>query len=199
MENERRIFTIPNLLSLLRIVLVVFFEVYYFTDRKSLAFAVLIVSCLTDTVDGWIARRFHQISELGKVLDPVADKLFTVSTLLTLCIGGTLKWWYVAALFFKEALMLVGGAVFIGSTGRVIAARWYGKVTTVVVFTTMLYAMFVDAAGLFRVSDVHAVSLVSNCLLGLCLVGLVLAYYSLIRYGTEAIRIFRETKSGKEN
>lgn len=199
MENDRRIITIPNLLSVLRLVLVVFFEVYYFTNRKSLAFAVLLVSCLTDAVDGWIARRFHQITVLGKILDPVADKIFTISTLLTLCIGGALKWWFVGALFLKEAMMLVGGAIFISSTGRVIAARWYGKMTTIVVFSTIVCAMFVDAAGLLQLSDAYTVSIVSNCLLALCLLGLAFAYYSLVRYGTEAIRIFRGVRSGKEN
>ena len=70
---KKEILTIPNLLSLFRLLLIPVYMSIYWKENYYLAAAILVVSCLTDAVDGWIARRFNMISNLGKLLDPVAD------------------------------------------------------------------------------------------------------------------------------
>lgn len=82
---KKEILTIPNFLSLFRLLLIPVYMRIYLEGNYSLAAGILVVSCLTDAVDGWIARRFHMISNLGKLLDPVADKATQFT--LTLCLS----------------------------------------------------------------------------------------------------------------
>ena len=73
--QKGQVFTVPNLLSLFRLILIPFIVVYYFTGPQTVAIVLIAVSAFTDVIDGRIARRFHMISNLGKILDPLADKL----------------------------------------------------------------------------------------------------------------------------
>ena len=121
-ENLKRLFTgcltVPNLLSLIRIILIPVFGVLFYHDHVLAAVIVLAVSGLTDLFDGKIARRFNQVSELGKILDPIADKLtqMTIAVVLFLefnkSTNPTMKWFKWVFLFFiaKEDIF----ALFIG-------------------------------------------------------------------------------------
>ncbi len=133
--------TIPNILSLIRIAILPIFVVLYLksTDIGSLgmqyvAFALLLFSGLTDCLDGWIARRFNQISELGKLLDPIADKLTQVAVLICL---ATRYQAFLPILFIctvKEMLQGVGGLILIGRGGTVRPSKWFGKIATAVFY-----------------------------------------------------------------
>ena len=105
-EVSRQIITIPNLLSLLRLLLIpVFVWVALGLEADGWAFIILAVSSITDWLDGVIARRFHMISRLGQLLDPVADRLFVISTIVVLALREIVPWWLVALLVLRDLFM----------------------------------------------------------------------------------------------
>ncbi|HRW40091.1 MAG TPA: CDP-alcohol phosphatidyltransferase family protein [Microthrixaceae bacterium] len=102
-----RVLTIPNLLSMLRLALVPVFLWLILAERDGAALAVLAGSAITDYLDGKIARTFGMVSRLGQLLDPIADRLFIVSTLVGLALRSIIPWWLVALLLARELVMLV--------------------------------------------------------------------------------------------
>ena len=107
------------------------------------AIGVLVLSGVTDFLDGKIARRFHQISEVGKLLDPVADKLTQVTVLLCLAIRTARLWPLFIVCLLKELLQLIGGWLMLRRGAKVQGAKWYGKVSTFVFYFVMaLFAAF---------------------------------------------------------
>lgn len=125
---------IPNLLSLLRILLIPVFVVFYVQAIGSgnffLPTVILIVSGATDMLDGLIARRFHMITDLGKVLDPIADKLTQVTILFCLMFRYPIFFPLLCILIIKEALMLTGGVLLYRRRIPPSSARWFGKLAT---------------------------------------------------------------------
>ncbi|AZZ54836.1 CDP-alcohol phosphatidyltransferase family protein [Rathayibacter iranicus] len=114
--GEDRIWTVPNILSLVRLALVPVFLVLVVVGQDALALLVLVVSSLTDYLDGWIARRFDQMTRLGRILDPAADRLSIFATVLGLAARDLVPWWLVAVLLARD-LMLVVLAVILANHG----------------------------------------------------------------------------------
>ncbi len=141
MEQEKRILTIPNLLSLFRLVLAgVFAVIYWNADSQTdyyQAVSVLALSGLTDFADGKIARHFHMISELGKVLDPIADKLTQAVVAFCLCRHFALMKLLLAVLVVKELGQGIYGLYAVRQTGRNEGAMWCGKITTFYLYVMM--------------------------------------------------------------
>lgn len=106
-QVSSRVLTLPNVLSALRLLGVPVFLWAILTRRDALALALLMTSGLTDYLDGKIARRYGLESRLGQLLDPVADRLYIVSTLLGLAWRDIIPWWLVGVLFAREAFMAV--------------------------------------------------------------------------------------------
>ncbi len=128
-KSIRRFWTIPNVLTLVRLVLVgvmVYFAV--FRRNSIVALEVYLVAFATDIVDGWIARTFHQISDVGKVLDPIVDKAMTVAALASLAIMGNLSnVVLIIVVAVKEALMIAGGIFVFLKVDKVVQANAFGK------------------------------------------------------------------------
>lgn len=142
-EPSNKIITIPNLLSLFRLCLIpVILWLYLGQQRNLLAGCVLVLSGVTDIVDGLIARRFHMVSDLGKILDPVADKLTQAAMLLCLLISLPLMLFPLLLMACKELFMAVTGALIIRKTGTVPGAVWHGKAATVSLYAVMLLHVF---------------------------------------------------------
>jgi len=99
------VLTLPNVLSLLRLLLVPVFFWLILTERDGWAIAVLAASGITDYLDGFLARRWGQISRLGQLLDPLADRLYILSTLIGLAWRGVVPWWLVAALVARDVVL----------------------------------------------------------------------------------------------
>jgi cardiolipin synthase len=101
------VFTVPNLLTVLRFMGVPLF-IWLVLAQKEYGFAVLVLAIMgsTDWVDGYVARRFNQASKLGRVMDPIADRLALLSVAVTLVIAGVVQWWYLAALVIPDAVLL---------------------------------------------------------------------------------------------
>ena len=139
--NKRQtyiIFTVPNLLSLFRLALVSLFVWQYSgMGRSAAGCAILLVSGLTDMLDGYIARRFNMVSDLGKILDPVADKLTQAVVLLCLAEKYRMMMLPLFILLVKECVGAVLCVLAIRKSGLVQSSNWHGKLNTVV-----LYAVF---------------------------------------------------------
>ena len=137
--RKGKVFTIPNLMSFFRILLVPFIIWSYLgLKNTTLAIVLLAVSALTDILDGQIARRFNMVSDLGKTLDPVADKLTQAAIVLCLAFEHPLMWILLGLCVIRESCMAILGCITIRRTGAVQGARWYGKVSTVVLYGTAL-------------------------------------------------------------
>ena len=131
--NKKDILTIPNLLSGLRIVLIPIIAILCVNYEFTAAVVLLIISGLTDVADGFIARKFDMISDLGKMLDPVADKLTqAVVALCLLSLYPDMQYLFIL-MVIKEILMAANGYICISKIGKVPSAAWHGKMATVVV------------------------------------------------------------------
>lgn len=140
---KTKILTIPNLLSFFRICLIpVFIWLYCVRKNELWTGIVLILSGITDVADGLIARRFHMISDVGKALDPVADKLTQGAMLLCLISRFSLMLIPLLLMTVKEIYMGVAGVMVIRRTGNVPGADWHGKAATSLLFAMMILHIF---------------------------------------------------------
>lgn len=137
--TRKDILTIPNAMSFFRLLLIpVIIWLYCGQENYLWAVVVIAISAVTDIADGKIARRFSMVSDFGKVLDPVADKLTQLA--LIICLLSRYSWlWLLLALFVvKEALMAFWGYLTMELTDSVNSARWYGKLSTVILYASMM-------------------------------------------------------------
>ncbi|MGN0793373.1 MAG: CDP-alcohol phosphatidyltransferase family protein [Aristaeellaceae bacterium] len=184
MTNARkRILTVPNLLSLLRLCMIPVFVILYLREHYIATAVTLVLSSLTDIADGWYARRFGAVSDLGKALDPIADKLTQFSMLLCLTRRHPTLLVPLLLLVVKELFAAVSGLVVIRATGRVPSAVWHGKVTTMLLYLLMfLHVVWKDIP-----------LLLSNILTGICVVMMLI---SMTLYAIRNIRSIRAAKYG---
>lgn len=140
---KNRIITIPNVLSLIRIFLIPVIVWLYLVNENYVATGViLLVSGVTDVVDGFIARRFNMISDVGKVLDPFADKSTQAVVLLCLISRFPLMWMPIILLAIKESFMALSGFLVVRRCNVVLGANWHGKAATVLLTATMALHLF---------------------------------------------------------
>ena len=139
---KKEIFTIPNLLSLFRLLLIPIYISIYLNARDTadyhLASAILAVSCLTDLIDGQIARRFQMISTVGKVLDPLADKLTQFTLVICLSIKYPVLLILVVLIFIKEVFQLIAGILQFKKGKMLKGAQITGKICTTVLFVSLI-------------------------------------------------------------
>ena len=133
---------VPNIISVFRICLVPVFIIAYFTEPGELklaAVAVYVVAAFSDFLDGFIARRFQASSNLGKVLDPLGDKLMTISVMACITIDGLIPIWAIIVAVTKELLMAAGGFVLHKVAGvEILPSNIIGKTSTVVFFVVFM-------------------------------------------------------------
>jgi cardiolipin synthase len=132
-----RIVTIPNLLSLFRLLLIPVFLVLLLGGQYVWALVVLVGSSLTDFVDGYVARHFNQVSRVGQLLDPAADRLFIFSTLIGLAWTGFIPWWLAGVIFAREALLLIVGVILANHGYGPLPVHHLGKMGTFALLTAM--------------------------------------------------------------
>ncbi len=137
--------SIPNILSLFRLILIPFVAYLFHVGNIKLAGLLFVIACLTDILDGFIARRFNMITNLGKVLDPLADKLMTATVLICLGIKGMVEFWVIAVFFVKDLLMIVGGTLLYNKK-IIVPSTWYGKLATTVIWSLVLILLFFSNA-----------------------------------------------------
>ena len=138
---------IPNVLTILRFFLIPFIIYYLVKDEYIYAFILLALSGLTDVLDGAIARKFNLITNLGKLLDPLADKLTQISILCTLLFKGIIPLWIVVIVLLKEASMICG-ASFLYGRDLVVSSKWYGKAATVLFYLAIAVSLIIKQFSL---------------------------------------------------
>ena len=137
--RKRELFYVPNILTYIRFVLIPIFIYQYLTGNHSGAVLCLVLSIVSDFLDGKAARAFNQVSELGILLDPVADKFTQGAAVICLGIRYPMLWYLFAIEFIKEAFMAIAGAVTIRKKHlKFGGAKWYGKVGTGITDGTLL-------------------------------------------------------------
>ena len=182
--TKEEILTVPNLLSLVRILLIPVC-VYTYIGRKNytLTAAIVVLSALTDIVDGWIARRFRMTSNIGKALDPFADKMTQIVILFCLVSRYPYILGLGVLLCIKELCSAVASVIAVKRTGEVKGAHWHGKLTTVAIYTTiMLHLLWVDIP-----------TASSYFLIGICLFLMLLSF---VLYMTEHISRTVKARNG---
>ena len=173
---KNKIITIPNILSLFRLLLIPVIMWLYIVKKDPVwTMAILTLSGITDIVDGIIARKCHMISDFGKAFDPVADKLTQIAMLF--CLVSRFKWMLLplCVMVVKEITAAVLGLLVIRKTGSVEGAVWHGKATTV-----SLYSMMIIHLIWFNIPGV-----ISGILIGACTA---LALLSAFMYSRENLK-----------
>ena len=177
--KKNQILTIPNLLSLIRVLMIPVI-VWLYCDQRDYrsASGLVVLSGLTDVADGIIARKFHLVSDLGKILDPIADKLTQAA--LIFCLISKYEWMLWLLIFFavKEITMGISGLIVIKKKDVVNSAQWFGKLSTVVLYTVMIL--------LFLFPDISTTW--ANGMILLCAAVLLL---SMVKYLTFHCRLLR--------
>ena len=174
--NKKDLFTIPNLIGYLRILLIPVFCWLYIraeTPQDYLwATGVVLFSSFTDLFDGMIARKFNQVTELGKILDPVADKLTHGAMAFCLLTRYPLMWALVALMVLKEGYMAIMGIRSLKKGSMMDGAMWYGKICTASLFAGMVVLFF------FYEMD----ALWANLLIGLLMGIMLITFFMYIRF-----------------
>ena len=139
---KTEVFTIPNILSTLRILMIPVYMTMYLNARTAIdyyfAAGILALSCMTDLIDGYIARRYNMISNLGKVLDPIADKATQMTLLLCIAIRNPVVRYFLALFMIKELFQLIA-AVFALKKGKMLnGALSAGKLNTAFLFLSLI-------------------------------------------------------------
>ena len=194
------VWTIPNLLSFIRILLIPVFAVLFWKGQLLWAVLVLAVSGLSDLFDGKIARRFNQVSELGKILDPIADKLTQATIAVSLFLyflraeHPTLRLfaWVFLLFIVKELVMLIGGALMIGFGLRPGAAEIFGKAATMVFYLVMLIIIaFGPEIGAFRAEEgaiIQLFTLPQAVMMTLVVIAVLMTFIAFFSYMPETRR-----------
>lgn len=185
--DRKEIFSIPNLMGYFRILLIPLFSwLYCSADSVGdyyAAAAVVGVSGLTDMFDGKIARRFHMITELGKFIDPLADKLTQAALLICLAIRYPLMRAVLALFIIKEGFMLVMGGLLLPKGRKLDGAMWFGKVCTAVLYAALFLLLLLPGIG----------EGAANALIAVCGAFLL---FSFLMYIPVFRRMWKEAKGG---
>lgn len=203
-ENVKDLFTnwntIPNWMCFVRIALIPVFSVLFVKESYIAAFIVMIVAALTDVFDGKIARKYNMVSNLGKILDPIADKLSQIAIVVILIVkfwsfDGPLK--YLLFLFiFKEFVMVIAGVILLSLGMRPVAAEVWGKVATVVFYTFMITIIAIGPSGaLVGVWFIKALPM--PVIYVMVVISAILAFVSLFGYAPGFLRQIKEKKNKK--
>ena len=174
---KKDILTIPNLLSLFRLVLIPVYVIIYLNARDHtdyfLAAAILAVSCLTDLIDGKIARHFNMISTLGKILDPLADKATQFTLILCLSVSYPVLWALVALFVVKESFQLIAGGINFRKGIMLKGALITGKICTTVLFLSLILMVLIPS---LPAPVVYAVAAVDTAFMLISFTDYVLTY-----------------------
>jgi cardiolipin synthase len=174
--TDRGVWTIPNLISVVRLACIPVFCLLLFDDELTAAFVVLGVLGATDWVDGWIARRFDQGSEIGKVLDPTADRLLLIVASLALLIDGVVPLWVGVAVLAREALVGIATLALAAAGAARIDVQWVGKAGTFAIMFALPGFLLVEITSGTTSEVIEVLTWMVT------IAGLVLSYYAAARY-----------------
>lgn len=132
---------IPNILTIFRFIFIPIIIYFIFTGNYILGFIFFTISGITDILDGFIARKYNLISNFGKLMDPLADKLTQIFVLASLVFVNIIPVWILAIVILKELIMVIG-ASFLYGKDVVVYSKWYGKLATVLFYLAIVISLF---------------------------------------------------------
>ena len=183
---------IPNLLSIIRIILVPFIVLCFLKDKLLLSLVLLALSALSDVADGKIARKYNQITDLGKILDPIADKMtmFAVVICLWIKYGREIQGlsFLFCVLLGKDLLMLIGSTIFFNLIKKPVGSLWYGKMSTVIFYAVALAIILLD---IFSID----LALKNTLIFILVLIAALAAVMAFILYFIFAYKTYKQSRS----
>lgn len=146
---------IPNILTLIRFILIPIIFYFGLHDNYIVAVILLVISGLTDVLDGYIARKFNFITTFGTLFDPLTDKLTQIATLLVLVIQNIIPLWILIILLLKEFLMVIGATFLFKKETVAIPSKWYGKLATVLFYVAIFLSMIKKQFALTYTFDLY--------------------------------------------
>jgi cardiolipin synthase len=183
--SESRVLTVPNIISVIRLLLIpVFVYLLFGRDNRAAAASLLAFLGATDWVDGYIARHFNQTSTLGKILDPTADRLLLLVSVAAIIIDGAIPWWVATLVLVREGAVAIAALVLAAMGARRIDVTWYGKAGTFgLMFAIPFFLAAKSTVGWHPLAHVLA---------WVCVIpGLVFGYIAAVQYiplGRQALR-----------
>ena len=135
---------IPNILTIIRFILIPFIFTSVVNEDFLATIIIFTISAITDILDGYIARKYNYITDIGKLIDPLADKLTQMSLLLSLAILKILPWWIFAIVFIKEGVMIISASLMYKKEDVVVYSKWYGKLATVLFYLAIVVSLIVN-------------------------------------------------------
>lgn len=142
---SNRVLTLPNVLSFFRLALVPVFIAFIIRGQDALALVTLVVSSLTDFLDGFLARALNQVSRLGQLLDPAADRLYIFAALIGLAVRELIPWWLVATIVARDVMLAVLGIVLANHGYGPLPVHRLGKAATFALFFALPILMLGEA------------------------------------------------------
>lgn len=146
---------VPNMLTILRVIMIPFFVVFLLADITAfdnyIALAIFIAASITDTLDGYLARKNNQVTNFGKFMDPLADKLLVSAAMICLVAMERIPCWIVIVIISRE-FIISGFRLVASDNGIVIAASWWGKIKTISQMI-MIILLIGNIGGVFRVLE----------------------------------------------
>lgn len=133
---------IPNILTVIRFLLIPVFAHYLYIENFAVAVFIFVLAGITDIMDGFIARKFHLITNWGKLADPLADKLIQITALILLSIQHRIPIMILVIVAAKEIFMVIGSILVYRKNNKVVSANWYGKMATVILFLAIVLTLF---------------------------------------------------------
>ena len=164
---------IPNILTIIRFILIPFIFTSVVNEDFLATIIIFTISAITDMLDGYIARKYNYITDIGKLIDPLADKATQISTLIALSYIKIIPYWMLILVFAKEGAM-IAGASFLYGKQLVVSSRWYGKLATIVFYIAIVASLAVNNFNIKIHFDIYIYYL-----------ALVLTIFALIMYFRE--------------
>ncbi len=162
---------IPNILTIIRFLLIPTIFYSALQDNYVIAAILLVLSGITDVLDGFIARKFNCITNFGTLFDPLADKLTQISTLVVLVIQKVIPLWILLIVIAKEVIMIAGASFLYHKETIAIPSKWYGKLATVVFYIAIFVSMITKQFNLAYSFDLY-----------LYYIALILTIFALVMY-----------------
>ncbi len=202
-EVSNKIFTIPNVISFVRLCLIPVYLVLLLDDHNALATFIFALAASTDFLDGQIARRTNSVSRLGQILDPTVDRLLMITGVVGLLIVGRLPLWVIVFVIARDAYLLLGGAYILVRYRVRVPVIYVGKVATTFLFVgfagILLNFPLIQGIGITNLDFFPGLN-AQFCSWGIWFVyiGLILALFTTIYYSVAAWRAIKKARGGRE-
>ncbi len=202
-EAHDEIFTIPNLISFIRLCMIPIVVMLILDDKDIPAIILFAITAGTDWIDGQIARRTNSVSKLGQLLDPAVDRLLVIFTVLALLIIGRLPLWIIAFVLIRDLIMLAGGFVLLNRFGARVPVVFAGKLaTTLLYFGFGLLIINIPLLSGFAWCDFAFLPMFNAdpYPLGFCFVyaGLLLSFFTSVYYIMQGVMTYRSCSAKKK-